>query len=221
MRLLKCVVNFFHYKDDREEINKLFNVKTVSSLSFLVFIAVMIFSGSLSASTAKQMLSICYFDQAQSQFDIPSIPNFLKGGREENVDKGYMLFYERKMFDLASALSFYGGANIGRYHKNDDTLYSGSISVSSRLWLMHLVLLHPYVEASFFAPTILSKSEFNLKDLKSNFLFQNYLSVGAELGSGTGLCVELKAVKYFKANLMRPEQGGVMVPVLLSLGYLF
>ena len=181
----------------------------------------MIISSSLIASTAKQMVSVCYFDASNAQFEIPRIPNFLKGGRGENVEKGYMLFYERKIVDLASLFSFYGGANIGRYHKNQDTLYSGSFSLSTRFWIMHLVLFHPYVEASVFGPTILSKSEFNLKDLKSNFLFQNYLSVGSEIGSGSGLCVELKAVKYFKANLMRPEQGGVMVPLLISVGVLF
>ena len=182
---------------------------------------IMIFSVPLSASTAKQVVSVCYFEEDRMNFEIPRIPNFLKGGSGDNVEKGYMLFYERKIFDVLSMFSFYGGGNIGRYHKNDDTLYSASLSVASRFWLMHLILLHPYIEASFFGPTILSKSEFNLNDLKSNFLFQNYFSVGAEIGAGSGLSVELKAVKYFKANLVHPEQGGVMVPLLISLGYLF
>ena len=175
----------------------------------------------LSASTAKQVLSVCYFDQNQVQLNVPQIPNFLQGGAEENIEKGYMLFYERKMLDVFTVASFYGGLNVGRYRKNGDTLYSGSLAFASRFWLMHLVLLHAYAEVSFFGPTILSKSEFDQRNLKSNFLFQNYLAIGTEIGAGSGFSLELKAVKYFRANLIRPEQGGITVPLLLSLGYLF
>ncbi len=185
-----------------------------------LIILMMIFN-SLVASTAKQMVSICYFDHDKAQFDIPRIPNFIRGREETSVDRGYMLFYERKMLDILSVFSFYGGVNMGRYHKNEDTLYSGSLALSTRFWIMHLVLLHPYVEASFFGPTILSKSEFDLKNFKSNFLLQNTLSVGAEVGSGSGLCIELKAVKYFKANLIRREHPVITVPLYVSLGYLF
>ena len=186
-----------------------------------LFLAFLFFSLGLEASTAKQVISVCYFDQERVQMDIPNMPNFMKGDIGNNLEKGYMIFYERKMFDVLSAFSFYGGGNIGRYHKDADTLYSASLSLSGRFWVMHLVLLHPYVEASLFGPTVLSKSEFSLSDLKSNFIFQNYLAIGAELGAGTGLSVELKAVKYFKANLANPQQGGVQVPIMLSLGYLF
>jgi hypothetical protein len=175
----------------------------------------------LMAATAKHVLSVSYFDAEQVPIEIPKMPNFIKGDSSENIEKGYMIFYERKMFDILSVLSFYGGGNIGRYHKEGDTLYSASLSVASRFWVMHLVLLHPYIEVSLFGPTILSKSEFNFSDLRSNFIFQNYLAVGTELGSGSGLSLELKAVKYFRASLSGPEPGGVRVPLLVSLGYLF
>ncbi len=175
----------------------------------------------IEASTANQVISVCYFNQDRVRMDIPNMPNFMKGESSNNLEKGYMIFYEKKIFDVLSALSFYGGGNIGQYHKESDTLYSASFSLSGRFWIMHLVLLHPYVEASLFGPTILSKSELNFVDLKSNFLFQNYLAIGAEIGAGSGLSLELKAVKYFRANLSNPEYGGVQVPLMLSLGYLF
>lgn len=175
----------------------------------------------LTASTAKQVLSVCYFDESKVQFEMPKVPNFLGGQGAESIEKGYMIFYERKMFDVLSLLSFYGGGNVGRYHKSSDTLYSASLALATRFWVMHFVLLHPYIEASFFGPTILSKNEFDLSNLKSNFIFQNTLSVGAEVGAGSGFCVELKAVKYFYGNLSHPEQGGLRVPLLLSLGFLF
>ncbi len=177
--------------------------------------------GELNATTAKHVISVSYFDANQVSLEIPKMPNFIKGDFSENIEKGYMIFYERKMLDLLSVVSFYGGGNMGRYHKEGDTLYSASLSLASRFWVMHLVLLHPYIEVSLFGPTILSKSEFNFSDLRSNFIFQNYLSVGAEIGSGSGLSVELKAVKYFQANLSGPVPGGVRVPLLVSLGYLF
>ncbi len=189
-------------------------------MRFLIFLT-SFFCFSLSASTAKQVLSVCYFDEKRVQFDMPKVPNFLGGKGGENIEKGYMIFYERKMFDLLSLLSFYGGGNIGRYHKNADMLYSASLSLATRFWVMHLVLLHPYIEASFFGPTILSKNEFDISNLKSNFIFQNTLSLGAEIGAGSGFCVEVKAVKYFYGNLSHPNQGGVRVPILLSVGVLF
>lgn len=181
----------------------------------------LLLTSSVVASTAKQMISICYFDEDRVQFNVPKMPNFMQGGKQEEIEKGYMIFYERKMFDLLSMFSFYGGANIGRYHKNSDTLYSASCCLASRFWILHLVLLHPYIEASFFGPTFFSKNEFNFEDLKSNFMFQNTLSIGAELGAGSGLQVELKAVKYFRTNLSHLEKGGIRVPLLLSVGYLF
>lgn len=189
-------------------------------MRFLVFILTLI-SFPLTASTAKQVLSVCYFDESKVQFEMPKVPNFLGGQGTESIEKGYMIFYERKMFDVLSLLSFYGGGNVGRYHKNGDTLYSASLSLAAKFWVMHLVLLHPYIEGSFFGPTILSKNEFDISNLKSNFIFQNTLSVGAEIGSGSGFSVELKAVKYFYGNFSHPDEGGLRVPLLLSVGFLF
>ncbi len=182
--------------------------------SFLFFIK-------LTAATANHILSISYFDESQMKFNYPQVPNFVKAPSSENIEKGYMIFYEQKLFDLASFISFYAGGNLGRYHKEDDTIYSASLSLASRFWLAHLVFLHPYVEIGLFGPTVFSKNEFKNEDLKSNFLFQNYLSVGTELGRGSGLNLELKAVRFFRANLVKPEPEGLKVPVLISLGYLF
>ncbi len=173
------------------------------------------------ATTANQIVSVCYFDEDRVQFNIPEMPNFLKERGAESAQRGYMLFYEKKIFDVLSVLSFYGGGNLGKYDKLEDTLYSASLFMSGRLWVMHLIVIHPYVEVSLFGPTILSKSEFALTDLKSNFLFQNYIALGAEIGAGTGLSVEVKAVRYLKPEPANPEQAGVQVPILLSLGYFF
>jgi hypothetical protein len=175
----------------------------------------------LSASTANQILSVSYFNESQIRFKVPQMPNFIKSPNSENIEKGYMLFYEKKLFDISSFLSFYAGGNIGKYHKDGDSLYSGSLSLASRVWLLHLVVIHPYVEFSLFGPTVLSKNQIKDVDLKSNFLFQNYISLGTELGRGSGLNLELKAVKFFRANLVKSESDGVKVPLLLSLGYLF
>ena len=188
-------------------------------MRLLIFFLFLIFK--LSASTASQVLSISYFDESQMRFKIPEMPNFIKSPNSENIEKGYMLFYEKKLFDISSFFSFYAGGNIGKYHKDGDSLYSGSLSLASRFWLLHLVVIHSYVELSLFGPTVLSKNQIKDTDLKSNFLFQNYLSLGTELGRGSGLNLELKAVKFFRANLARPEPDGVKVPLLLSLGYLF
>lgn len=170
---------------------------------------------------ANQVISICYFDQDRASLDTSKIPNFLKESGGENVEKGYMLFYEKKMFSILSIASFYMGGDLGQYRKNQDTLYAGSLFFSSRLWALHLPLFHPYIEASLFGPTILSKTEFALSDLKSNFLFQNYLSVGAEVGAGVGLNVELKAVRYFRVKNASPENSGIQIPLLFSVGYFF
>ena len=176
----------------------------------------------LVAKTADQIVSIAYFDQDRVQFNIPEMPEFLKQQGEANAERGYMLFYERKMFDIFTMVSFYGGGNLGKYDKGEDTLYTASLFFASRLWIMHLLMLHPYIEASVFGPTILSKSQFALKDLKSNFLFQNTLSLGAEIGMGSGLSIEVKAVRYLQPNPSAIEPyAGVQVPILLSLGYLF
>ena len=180
----------------------------------------MILSSSLLGMTGNQFVSVAYFDQERVQLNIPELPAFLQEKGEEKADRGYMVFYEKKLFDLHTIFSFYAGGNIGQYTKADDTLYTGSLFVSTRFWLMHLLVLHPYIEVSLFGPTILSKSEFNLKSLNSNFLFQNVAAVGVELGAGSGLFFELKAIRYLQPATGK-EIAGVQVPLLVSLGYLF
>ena len=141
---------------------------------------------SLLAATANQVVSIAYFDQDRVQFKIPEMPRFLKEEGEAEAERGYMLSYERKIFDVLAICSFYGGGNVGKYEKGTDAIYSATLFLSGRFWIMHLPIIHPYIEASLFGPTVLSKNEFDFRSLKSNFLLQNYLAVGAEVGSGSG-----------------------------------
>lgn len=186
-------------------------------IRFFIFI---FFPLCLKAETAKQQISIAYFDQETVDFHIPNPPNFIKNRNRPSVEKGMMITYERKLLDFFALLSGYGGCNLASWRLNGDQIFTTSAFLACRVWALHLPFAHSYLEYSLFGPTLLSKESFNQFDFGSNFLFQNFFGVGIELGEGRGFCIDLKILRYTKPDSSLLDFS-IHVPILISAGYLF
>lgn len=165
-------------------------------------------------------ISVCYFDESQMQMRFPKPPNFVKGRNGEKVDKGFMLFYEKKLFDLIGLVSFYIGGDVGKWSRQEEGLYSATMFLSSRINGISLLFFHPYLEYSLFGPTVVSKDHFASRNFGSRFLLQNFLGAGVEIGKNSGISINAKMIRYFLADMTHPKEG-FEVPILLSVGYHF
>lgn len=186
----------------------------------LITLIFLCFPFALMAGTAKQNLSVCYYDPEDVKWNVPNPPNFIKGTSGPNVEKGVMLFYERKLFDVLTVLSTYIGADLGKWKMNGDKIYSTSCFLSGKMWILHLPFLHTYLEYSMFGPTALSKEVFGSLHFGSNFLFQNFFGIGVEVGEGSGFCVDLRIFRYTEKDFKKPA-ALFQVPITLSVGLLF
>lgn len=190
----------------------------MSRLRIIFFIC--LFPFSLHAYTARQNISVSYFDEETVKFHIPNPPNFIKNGDNPSVEKGVMILYERKLLDLAGFVSAYVGCNLARWRMAQDQIFTTSAFLSCRLWLLHLPFAHTYAEYSVFGPTLLSKEHFHDQTFGTNFLFQSFYGAGVELGEGRGFSIDLKIVRYTKTSEPTADYS-IYVPILVSMGYLF
>lgn len=172
------------------------------------------------ANTAEQQINLCYYDSQVASQQIPSPPVFLKPLKREHIETGYLVLYQKKLFEYTRFFSCYGGFDLGNWNKGGDSVYTGATFISYRLWLFHLPMLHPYVEYSAMGPAIISNKVFAGQEFESNFLFQNYYGIGIEFGEGRGVVLDLKMIRYSEGNFNK-NGIGFHIPLMLSLGVLY
>lgn len=185
-----------------------------------LLLAIFLLQGSIFAYPARQVLQISYCDDDRIQAQIPRTPNFMRSRRDTGVDRGYMALYQHLILDSMGTISIHVGGNVARWESQQDQLTTGSLFLSGRLWVLHLLFLHPYVEYSLFGPTLVSKSAFAGLEFGSRFLFQNFFGVGVELGSERALSVDLKMLRYYESDNFQPKKG-FRVPLVASVGISF
>ncbi len=172
------------------------------------------------AYPSNQVLQVSYCDEDRFNTQMPKTPNFMRSVRDKGVERGFMALYQHVLLDTMGTISIYGGGNIARWHSLDDQIVTGSAFLSGRLWVLHLLFIHPYVEYSMFGPTLTSKDSFGELNFKSNFLFQNFFGVGVEIGEKRGFSIDLKTIRYYESNDFTPHDG-FRIPVIASFGVLF
>lgn len=174
----------------------------------------------LLAFPSNQVLQISYCDESRINANMPRTPNFMRSPKDLGVERGFMAQYQHIILDSMGTISLYGGGSVGRWEGLSDQIITGSAFLSGRLWVMHLLFLHPYVEYSVFGPTLASKKNFADLNFETNFLFQNYFGVGFEVGQSRGFSVDLKTIRYYESYDFKPHDG-FRIPIIASFGILF
>ena len=184
-----------------------------------LFVFCALFSAA-NAIPSSQVLQVSFCDEEKLNTQMPKTPNFMRSGKDKGVERGYMALYEHVILDTMGTFSIHAGGNVARWTSANDQIVTGSAFLSGRMWVLHLLFIHPYVEYSIFGPTLVSKESFGDLKFQSNFLFQNFFGVGVDIGEGTGFSIDLKTIRYYESQNFHPNDG-FRVPIIASVGFLF
>lgn len=187
---------------------------------WLALLCLLAMQQSLIAFPANQVLQISYCDENRINAQMPRTPNFMRSPKDMGVEKGFMALYEHVILDTLGTISIYGGGNLARWESLNDQIITGSAFLSGRLWVLHLLFLHPYVEYSILGPTLASKNSFGDLNFQTNFLFQNFFGVGVEVGQNRGFSFDIKTIRYYESYDFAPHDG-FRIPIIGSFGILF
>lgn len=137
-----------------------------------------------------------------------------------HADQGFMLMYLHRIKHSKRYFGANWGFDLGNWWHGSQHQMSGSAFFDFRVWPINLPYFSPYLEYSVAGITLLSKEYFAGSHLGTNFLFQDFMGVGARFGRGKHLELSLKIVHYSNGDTFTINPG-FDVPVVMMLGYAF
>lgn len=163
-----------------------------------------------------QSFSVAFYDQDVYKEHVHSrVPNY-PTAPPGAISTGYLFSYQNALSYPYHPLSIYGGMDFGLWKFGiEESVYTYSSYVSTRLSLLPVLFIHPYIEVSVGGPTYISDMEFGGKEFPSHFIFQSYLAVGVSLTAAT---VELKILHFGKDWRAK---DGFTTPLMGSVGVNF
>ena len=140
----------------------------------------------------------------------------------KHFKSGLSLIYERNIFHSHKYFSLDLGTNISTFHttENNNTVEALSIFPAFRLWFFHSTLADFYFKFIVAGPTYISQRYIETVDLGSHFIFQDQVALGTLLGKSKNFSVALAITHYSNGGLF-PQNPGIQVPLMVSIGYAF
>lgn len=162
---------------------------------------------------------IIYIDAAP-YFSEGGIPLFYKG--QIKFQEGALLQYERTIFHTAQYFSVSWGLSAGRWESqlNHQIFCTLSAYPELKFWFFRSQAADLYMTYSQIGPSYISQVYIDNKNTGKHFTFQDLIGFGAFLGESKRFDVNLKIVHFSNGNIF-PNNPGLDVPVMLSLGYAF
>ena len=114
-----------------------------------------------------------------------------------------------------SALSLHAGTSLARWDVVEDAAYAYSTYIAARFNPMNIAIVSPYVEISLAGPTYLSKTIIGDIDFGSTVVYQNFIAVGAKIGS---LMVDVKMINYSTNLPSAFTKDSKTLPLTFSVG---
>ncbi|HLB57133.1 MAG TPA: acyloxyacyl hydrolase [Coxiellaceae bacterium] len=153
-------------------------------------------------------------------FSVHYVPIFWTG--DLNTRDGVQLMYERNIFHTHKRFSFDWGMSVSTYHTsiNDTAFQAFSIFPDIRWWFFRAKDADIYFFYSVAGPTYLTKDNMDNIYLGGHFSFQDLLGLGAFLGKEKHFNIAATIGHYSNGNLL-PNNPGVQVPLVISMGYAF
>jgi len=152
--------------------------------------------------------------------DIPTPPSPLFWKASHNVSSGKMLTYLHLIYHKNHFFTIQGGGTMAHWQGGGDNLYTISALLEFRLWLNLKPSWRLYFLYSVAAPTLMSNTHFNHTRFSTNFVFQDMMGIGMQLGQHHAFHIQAIIIHYSNGNLF-PINGGIEVPLLISVGYSF
>lgn len=147
---------------------------------------------------------------------------YLFWGGAAEIDKGFMVTYQRNLFHGPKVFALDIGVNAAYWNTNgnDENFFALSVYPVIRLNYLHNKYCDPYFFYILGGPTYLSKYIIDGHDTGKHFTFYDAIGTGAFFGKRREFNAELKIAHYSNGNLF-PMNTGVKIPLTLSLGYSF
>lgn len=153
-------------------------------------------------------------------FTVHYLPIFWAG--DLKTKNGGWLMYQRNIFHTHKIFSFDVGMSASTYHSrvNNTSFQAFSVFPAIRVWFWRSPLADVYFTYAIAGPTYLTQRHIDNIDLGGQFSFQDLLGIGAFLGREKHFNIGATIGHYSNGNLL-PNNPGVQVPLVLSLGYAF
>ena len=143
-------------------------------------------------------------------------------GGSVKVDRGLAIHYDRNVFHTRRIFSFDIGTSVSYWRSRDNRERFTTLSFYPlfRLTLLRLEAADFYFQYSVAGPTLISRQLLDGQATGRRFTFQDYMGIGAFIGTNRRLTAGLKINHYSNGNIFT-ENAGVKVPLTLTLGYTF
>jgi len=147
---------------------------------------------------------------------------YLFWGGSAEVDHGYVVSYQRNLFNGPKVFSFDLGANFSWWNTNamDQNIWAVSLYPVFRFNFLRNKYFDPYFFYILGGPTYLSQSYIDGNDTGRRFTFYDALGTGLFFGQKRQYNAELRIAHYSNGNIF-PMNCGVKIPLTFSLGYAF
>lgn len=140
----------------------------------------------------------------------------VRTGRGLTVDYQHNVFHTRTRFAFALGVS----ASYWTSLVQRDTFRTVSVYPLFRFMLFRTRPADIYATYSLAGPTYISRTQLDGQNVGARFTFQDFMAIGAFLGPGRRLDVELGIKHYSNGNIF-PHNAAIRIPLTLTVGLAF
>jgi len=143
-------------------------------------------------------------------------------GGEIRIKQGLSINYQRNIFHSRKVFSFDWGVNASYWvsEKNEDKFATVSLFPLLRFTAIRSKKTDIYFNYSVAGPTYISSTMTDDQHTGRHFTFQDFMGMGAFIGSHKNLNAEIRIMHYSNGNIF-PQNVGCMIPLIFNLGYCF
>ena len=143
-------------------------------------------------------------------------------GGEVRIKEGISVNYQHNIFHSGKVFSFDWGVNASYWisEKNEDKFYTLSLFPLLRFTAIRSRTADVYFNYSVAGPTYISSIITDGQNTGRHFTFQDFMGMGAFIGSHKNLNAEIRIMHYSNGNIF-PENVGYMIPLTFNVGYCF
>ena len=143
-------------------------------------------------------------------------------GGEVRIKEGISVNYQHNIFHSGKVFSFDWGVNASYWirEKNEDKFYTLSLFPLLRFTAIRSRTADVYFNYSVAGPTYISSMITDGQNTGKHFTFQDFMGMGAFIGSHKNLNAEIRIMHYSNGNIF-PENVGYMIPLTFNVGYCF
>ena len=143
-------------------------------------------------------------------------------GGEVRIKEGISVNYQHNIFHARKVFSFDWGVNASYWisEKNEDKFYTLSLFPLLRFTVIRSKTADVYFNYSVAGPSYISSIITDGQNTGRHFTFQDFMGMGAFIGSHKNLNAEIRIMHYSNGNIF-PENVGYMIPLTFNVGYCF